>query len=201
MGRGVEIYFSMTLAQQIQHHFGMSPQEIAKIEGFFHSISIAKGEYLLKEGQYARRMAFVEKGYIRIYAHQGEKEVTQWITTPGYFVMDLASFIFEMPARWNIEALEDCRLHVINRADYQKIGEYVPNWHLLEKSFLARCFITLENRMFQQLSLSAEERYRFLFEYQPDLFNQVPLQYLASMLGMTPETFSRIRKKRMKKSS
>ena len=86
-------------------------------------------------------------------------------------------------------------MYTIDQGDYKNIGRIVPNWHELEKLFIARCFIYIEERIFSLLSLSSEERYKWLFEQQRDLFNQVPLQYLASMLGMTPETLSRIRRK------
>lgn len=67
----------------------------------------------------------------------------------------------------------------------------------MEKQFIAGCFVQLEDRVFSHLSLSAEERYDKLFENNKEIFNQVPLQYLASMLGMSPETFSRIRNKKI----
>jgi hypothetical protein len=73
----------------------------------------------------------------------------------------------------------------------------VPAWPEIEKQFIAGCFITLEDRVFNHLSLSAEERYDQLFAFNQDLFRHVPQQYLASMLGMTPETFSRIRAKKV----
>lgn len=71
----------------------------------------------------------------------------------------------------------------------------IPKWAELEKMFIIHCFVTLEDRIQTHLSMTAEERYHYFFENNKDLFNQVPLQYIASMLGMTPETFSRIRKK------
>ena len=134
---------------------------------------------------------------VRIYTTIEDKEVTQWISTPGYFVTDLASFTFNTPARWNIQALTDCRLHTIEKEDYNSLGDIVPEWHQLEKLFIAKCFIILEERVNNHLFMTAEERYNQLMEQQPELFNQVPLQYLSSMLGMTPETFSRIRKKQL----
>ena len=67
----------------------------------------------------------------------------------------------------------------------------------LEKLFIVRCFSMMEDRIFSHLSMSAEERYNLFFESNRELFNQVPLQYIASMLGMSPETFSRIRKKQL----
>jgi CRP-like cAMP-binding protein len=77
----------------------------------------------------------------------------------------------------------------------------VPKWPEIEKTFIARCFTVLEDRVMTHLSLTAEERYEAFFQYNPELFNTAPSQYLASMLGMTPETFSRIRKKRSERSS
>jgi CRP-like cAMP-binding protein len=73
--------------------------------------------------------------------------------------------------------------------------EFIPKWNELEKLFIINCFSTLEDRIFSHLAMSAEERYQFFFANNKELFNQVPLQYIASMLGMTPETFSRIRKR------
>lgn len=127
-----------------------------------------------------------------------EKEVTQWIATPGHFLTDLSSLSFKQAARWNIQALSDAELYTIVREDYERIGEWVKRWHQLEKLFLARCFSILEDRIQDLLALNAEERYLSFFRSQPELFNTVPQQYLASMLGMSPETFSRIRAKTVK---
>ena len=187
----------MLLIEQIHQTFGISPKDSEKIVDFFQPTTLSKGDFFLKGGQYADKLSFIQSGWMRIYAQTEKKEVTQWISTPGYFVTDLASLIFQSPARWSIQALTDCSLFTIYRRDYQRIGDFVPKWHELEKLFLAKCFIILENRVFKHLSMSSEERYESLFEEYPELFNEVPLQYLASMLGMTPETFSRIRNKRM----
>ncbi len=71
----------------------------------------------------------------------------------------------------------------------------MPHWPELEKLFIAKCFLTLEDRIFGFLSLSAGQRYQQIFQHKKELFNQVPLHYLASMMGMSPETLSRIRNK------
>jgi hypothetical protein len=110
-------------------------------------------------------------------------------------VTDLSSFVFQQAARWNIQALTDCELNIIDSKDYQKFGQVIPRWTELEKLFVAKCFTVLEDRVLQHLSMTAEERYNQLFNFNKELFNQVPLQHLASMLGMTPETLSRRRKK------
>jgi CRP-like cAMP-binding protein len=183
------------LEQYIQSYFGVRPNNLMQISALFHEEEIKKGGYFLQTGKYCNKLSFIKEGMLRIYVTTAEKEVTQWISTKGYFVTDLSSLVFEQPARWTIQALADTTLYTIYKSDYQKIGQLIPQWHELEKLFIAKCFTMLEDRIFSHLSMSAEERYQFFFAQQPELFNQVPLQYLASMLGMTPETFSRIRNK------
>lgn len=184
------------LEHYIKSYFGIESADLEKIVSLFNETTLHKGDYFVKAGRLCEKLSFVNTGLLRIYAASGDKDVTQWISTKGYFVTDLSSLIFETPARWNIQALSDCTLYTIDKENYTTIHTLVPNWKVLEKLFIAKCFLTLEDRVFSLLSLSAEERYDKFFEFNPELFNQVPLQYLASMLGMTPETFSRIRKKK-----
>ncbi len=185
------------LENYISNYFGIANADLSKIGSLFTLRLISKGDYFLKKDQYSDQMGFIKSGILRIYSpdQHGNKEITQWISTQGHFVTDLSSFTFNTPARWNIQALEDCEVYIISKKRFDSIGQLVPKWPELEKLFIAKCFITLETRVFGQLSQSAEERYHQLFQTQPTLFNSVPLQYLASMLGMSPETFSRIRKK------
>ena len=184
------------LEHYIQSYFGVvNDEDLQLISSLFKLTTIKKGDYLVKSERRCDKMCFVESGLLRVFVTTEEKEVTQWISSKGYFATDLSSFVFEVPSRWNIQALVDTQVHMITVEDYKKIGKLVPTWNVLEKLFIVRCFAMLEDRIFSHLSMSAEERYTFFFENNRELFNQVPLQYIASMLGMTPETFSRIRKK------
>ncbi len=184
------------LQQYITSYFGVQNESLEQVASFFQPTSLEKGDFFLKTGEICDRLSFIRSGLLRIYVftEQGD-EVTQWISTQGYFVTDLSSFVFDSPARWTIQALSDAELFSITKADYQTIGQQVPEWHEFEVRFITRCFATMEERIFTHLSMTAEERYWTFFENNKELFNQVPLQYIASMLGMTPETFSRIRKK------
>lgn len=183
------------LEKYIQTYFGVSNDELKKISAFFKPMTLKKGDYFLKTGWYSDRLGFVQSGMIREFVFIDDREVTKWISTQGFFTVDLSSFIFQLPARWNIQALTSCELFAINSSDYQKIGQAIPRWNELEKLFIVKCFAVLEDRIVQHLSMSAEERYHQLYNFNKALFNQVPLQYLASMLGMRPETLSRLRKK------
>ncbi|MCB0734072.1 MAG: Crp/Fnr family transcriptional regulator [Flavobacteriales bacterium] len=183
------------LQSYIRSYFGVDVDDLAKLEELFRVQDLTKGAFHTKIGNRHSDLSFVRSGYLRVYTTFRDKEVTQWIASPGEFITDLSCLMFEQPARWNIEALTDCELFTIYRSDYHSIHHRIPDWDRLEKLFLSKCFVSIEERVFSFLSLSAEERYQHLFETKRALFNQIPLQYLASMLGMTPETFSRIRRK------
>lgn len=186
------------LEQYIKFHFGIGATDDLKvISSFFKMTILKKGDYLLKSGKICNKLSFVQSGFLRMFLRTDDKEVTQWISTKGYFSTDLSGFIFENPSRFTIQALADTVLYTITKVDYNKLGHLVPKWNEIEKAFLVRCFTILEERIFSHLSMTAQERYNFFFENNKELFNQVPLQYIASMLGMTPETFSRIRKKQL----
>ena len=186
------------LEEYIKSYFGIvDSSELKQISSFFELQSIKKGEFYLKEGKLSKELSFVQSGLMRIYADLEDKEVTQWISSKGYFITDLSSFVFETPSRWSIQALVDSEVYTISKESYEKIGQVIPAWHQLEKLFIVRCFSIMEDRVFSHLSMTAEERYVFFFQSNRELFNQVPLMYIASMLGMTPETFSRVRKKQL----
>lgn len=169
--------------------------DLRTIISFFKPEVIKKNKFFLKTGEKSTKLSFIQSGFLRIFCETEKKEITQWISTKGYFVTDLSSFMSDIPARWTIQALTDTELYTIEKDDYQKLQDKVPQWHILEKAFIVHCFTTIETRIYGHLSMTAEERYHCFFNENPQLFNQVPLQYIASMLGMTSETFSRIRNK------
>jgi CRP-like cAMP-binding protein len=171
------------LEKYIQSYFGISQEDLAQVGALFKRQTLKKGDYFLKTGRICDKLSFVQSGLLRVFVQTPDKEVTQWISTKGYFITDLASLIFNTPARWTIQALTDIEMYTIDRQGYNSIGNLVPKWHELEKLFIARCFTLLEDRIFSHLSMTAEERYHFFFERNKELFNQVPLQYIASMLG------------------
>lgn len=164
-----------------------------KISSMFREVKLKEGDCFVKTGNICNQLGFVRSGMMRMYMPAGDGEVTQWISTTGYFVADLSSLVFRRPARWTIHALTDSELFVIDQEEYDKIGQFVPKWPELEKLFITRCFTMLEDRIFCHLAMSPEERYKFYYAQNEALFRDAPPRYLASMLGMTAETFSKIR--------
>lgn len=185
------------LQQYLSSYFHLDDSSLDSMSAMFEEIHLDKNDFFVRRDQYAQHLGFLHHGFVRIFAMdvKAEKEITQWISMPGSFVTELSSFLFDTPSRFNLQALTDCTLYVISKTKYRQMGRDIPAWPELEKMFLAKCFITLENRVFSQLSMTAEDKVRSLMDLNSELFLQVPLQYIASMLGMTPETLSRVRKK------
>ncbi len=179
----------------IKNYFAVPSNFVNQIAGLFEMQKLSKDEFYSKTGKHCQKLSFIQSGFIRIYQYADGKEITQWVSSQGDFITDLSSLVFKTPGRWEIQTLTDCNLYTITQSNYNKIDQIVPQWKELEKMFIAKCFLTLEDRVFSFLSMTAENRYLYLLKNKPELFNQVPQIFIASMLGMTPETFSRIRKK------
>lgn len=190
------------LEQYIQTIFGItSSSELQILLSYFEQKEFKKGEFMLTSERQCKQLSFVEKGYFRMFAYSDSKEITQWIASKGYFLTDLHSFINQTPSKYYIQAITDGDLYSISNVNYNRLHEVLPAWKDLEKNFLVKCFTAMEERIFAHLSMTTEERYAAYFEKNRVLFNQIPLQYIASMLGMTPETLSRVRKKYSKTNS
>jgi CRP-like cAMP-binding protein len=182
-------------------NFNISADDSKTMAASFRSETIKKGGYFLRSGAYCNKLSYIEEGLLRIYVNLPDREVTQWVSTRDTFVTDFSAFFYRQTSFREIQALTDTRLFTIDYEQYLALGKTIPAWKEFEKVIIGKCFVFMETRVFDLISLSAEERYKRLFEQNRELLNQVPLQYLASMLGMTPETFSRIRKKLSSQSS
>jgi CRP-like cAMP-binding protein len=184
------------LEQYLRTYMGISDDDMEALVNVFHPLTLEKGDYLLKAGRPCERLCFHREGLIRVFADHGEKEVTQWISYKGTLITDLQGLVCDEPARFSMQALSHCELYSISKKDYLDLHRRVPRWPVLERTLITRCFGIMEERVFALLSMTAEERYIHLQEVNPELFELVPLKYLASMMGMTPESLSRIRKKK-----
>jgi len=178
----------------ISNQISIDKNSMNEILSVFEPIEISKGAYFLKSGSNCRQMAFIESGYLRMYDIVDGKEITLWIASSGNFITSLSSFIFETNNIWNIQAITDCKLYVINRENHFKLSDRQPKWLEFDNKLLAHSFALLEKNMFSQLHTTAKQRYDSLLKEEPEILKNVPLQYIASMLGITPESLSRLRK-------
>ena len=188
------------LQQYLRSYTGVSDEDMANLVSYFHPMTLDKGDFFLKAGRVCDKLSFQRSGLLRVYANHEEKEVTQWISFKGTMITHLEGLICDGASPYNFQALTACEFYTVYKKDYHNISQTVPRWPSLEKMLITRCFSFMETRVFSLLSMSGDERYRYLQNTNPDLFDQVPLKYLASMMGMTPESLSRIRKKNTTKA-
>lgn len=187
--------------QSVQEHFGqLTDQELELVHSYFQPEKLQKNDFFIRSDKICNKFSLVKSGLMRVYALSNGKEITHWICTENFLFTDVMGFFFDQPNRWNVQALTDVDLLTVTKDNYRKLCKEYPKWNEIEKRFIIKCFGMIEDRIFSHLSMTAEKRYDLYFEQNKELFNQVPLQYIASVLGMTPETFSRIRKRRAENS-
>jgi len=172
----------------------INEKSMDNILSVFEVFEIRKGDFLVESGKICQKLAFIESGYMRMYDLVDGKEITLWIVGDGRFITSLSSFIFQTKNNWNIQAVTDCKLYIINRKNHFDLNKIEPKWLEFDNILLANSFALLEKIMFSHLHTTAKQRYEMLFKEEPELFKNVPLQYIASMLGITPESLSRLRK-------
>jgi len=187
--------YGPSLEHYIQSLISVSPADLQRIHTFVETETLPKGAYYGRPGGPCHRIGFIQEGYIRFYYEANDREVTQWIAGPGTIAADSSAFMLQLPGRWHMQALTECRMQNIAVDAYHKLRAELPAFNEFDRQLIVKCFVFMEDRMFRHLYMSTEERFQHLVNTQPELFNFVPLQYLASMMGMTPETLSRLRKK------
>lgn len=183
-----------TISACISDQVQINQSSLDRIVSRFEPRRLKKGDYLLEADKICREMAFIESGYLRMFDIADGKEITLWIGTSGTFITSLSSFTFETTNYWRIQAVTDCDLQVIKKKDHMELYKQIPQWLEFDNHLLARSFALLEQRMFSHLHTTAQMRYEALMSDNPSIFNHVPLQYIASMLGIASETLSRLRK-------
>lgn len=185
----------MSLTLHLQQTLGLSNKEADIIQDLFSPVYLSKGEIFIQPIDKLCSLYYITEGYVRIYALHDGKEITQWIGSPEYFMTDLTAWLFNTPIKWYIEAITPVKGLYISKKNYSTLASKIDRWYDKERLFIGHCFEQMEMRIFQFIALTAELRYLEFCDQLGYLFNEVPHHYIASMLGMSPETLSRIRKK------
>ena len=158
-------------------------------------IEIEAGEYFLSHGKICRHIAFIEKGLFRLFYLNDGKEVTNCFCKEQTITTAYSSLITQQESGIAIQAIEDSKLIVLSNDSLQKLYREDLFWQQLGRIAAENEFITTEchNRFLRDLS--AQDRYRQMWEDDGELLQRIPLKYLASYLQIAPETLSRIRNK------
>lgn len=173
----------------------LSNDEMEVLEKLFRPKLIKKKKDLLRIGDVCKDLAFVIKGALRSYSidDKGIEHVSQ-LALENHWVADLYSFITQTPSDFAIEAIEDTEVLLISSFDLDNVYLKVPSMERFFRKLFEKAYVFTLRRLNSSQSQPADIRYRKLMDTNPDLLQRVPLIYIASYLGITPESLSRIRK-------
>ena len=183
------------LLKTVQQKVKLTSDEGELLKQFFAPKKVRKRQYMLNEGEVCKYNLFVAKGLLRSFGveENGYEQVVQF-AVEGWWISDLNSFFSGDVAVYNIEALEDCELLLLTRQSMDEMLEKLPKMERYFRLLMQNHIVALRQRIIASQRHSAEERYIRLIEGFPTILARVPQQYIASYLGMTPETLSRVRK-------
>jgi CRP-like cAMP-binding protein len=188
------------LIQFIQHILPMPTEKAQQVVQHFTVKKLAKNDYLLKEGKVSKESYFIEDGFLRAYVIDMDgNEVTTNFYGKNIFANDFLSFFKRIPSNENIQALADCTTWSIAYEDLQRCFHSIPEFREFGRMMLINNYSLLQHRMLGMIQLTAEQRYLNLIETHPEIFHHAPLKNIASYLGITDTSLSRIRKEISKK--
>ncbi len=177
---------------------GFKETDIAQFEAAFtEKTTFSLGDYFIKEGETVKGIGFITKGAFRYFYNNNGEEVTRWVTLEHDFVTSLPSFINRTPAVENIQALKKSEMLFASKKNWDILFDKNETLRHLWLQNMEQLYIGMENRVFQLITLNAEQRYKWMCDHQPHFIAQVPDKYLASMLGITPRHLTRLRGKRI----
>jgi|HigsolmetaAR202D_1030399.scaffolds.fasta_scaffold18416_2 cAMP-binding proteins - catabolite gene activator and regulatory subunit of cAMP-dependent protein kinases len=162
----------------------------------FKRQEVAAKTLLLKEGEVSKRAFYIEKGCIRSWFNHDGKDITFQFFFEGQGVSSIESFITNEPSLFNVESIEPCIIHSISKKDFEYILAHSPIIKKeVEQQILQRLFY-YQKLFLSRIKNNPENRYKELLEQHPQILERVPLHHIASYLGITPVSLSRIRGRR-----
>lgn len=173
----------------------LNRQQIDFITSKAQEIDLPKDQYFSEAGKIARQVAYVTEGIMRVcyYDNKGE-EITKYFIEENNLVVDLESFDNELPSVAYVQAVTDCKMIVFSRKDWLELLQTIVGWDAIVHKIISRALIQKVERRSPLVSVDAKTRYLKFLEVYPTVVNRIPLSYIASYLGVTQSSLSRIRK-------
>ncbi len=183
----------MEKLQQYFAHIGFSGDDLDKIVEAFQLRPFDKNDLVVIEGKTSRHIGFVESGMFQYYVIKEGVEITSYVSVANTWLASVMSFVSERPALENIRALTSGKIYMISKTDLKRLVNEIPSFKDFYIALLEQSICGIDESRHDLIVLSADQRYAKLLQKEPHLLQQIPLQHLASMLGITPRHLSRIR--------
>ena len=184
-----------TLLATLNEIVSLTEQEIRFIQPLLVQKSFRRGTIISKENCFCDFLLFLHQGYLRIFINGDPKEITIHLAGPGEFITAYDSFITRTNSIENIQAITDAEVLLISYDDLQLCYNFSHNLERLGRLVIEQHFVKKERRVISFITEVAEKRYKNFSEKNPLFIQNIPLHYIASYLGISPETLSRIRAK------
>ncbi len=184
---------TIELKRFISEYVQLPEDELDFIAQQFKSKTIKKNEFVLQEGETCKDLIFVQSGCLRLYYLQEDFEVSVWFALKHSSAIEMYSFISEMPSNYFLQAIETTEVLYLPKTVLNKLYETHPKLQEMMRKFWEDVILNLLERFTALQRDSAEQRYLDLLD-KPDLLQTIPQKYLASFIGVTPTSLSRIKK-------
>ena len=181
----------------IKKYVKLSDPELDEIADKFRSKTVTRNSYLLRQGDTCKDLVFVQKGCLRLYYVKEDIEVSVWFAFPNSSAIEIYSFISENPSGYFLQAIEDSEVLCLSKSALNKLYQNQPKMQEMMRNFWEDVILNLINRFTALQKDSAEKRYLDLLN-KPSYLETIPQKYLASFIGVTPTSLSRIRKRIIK---
>lgn len=181
---------------KINEKVSLTSDEREKISTYLTGRKLRKNQYFLQEGDDGKFIAFVEKGALRQYStdDEGGVHIVQF-AIEGWTIGDMYSFITGEKAGYNIDAIEDSELVIIDRQANEEMLATIPKYETYTRLQITGAYIAMQKRLNSITTLTLEERYKEFTKVYPNIHERFPQHMIASYLGLQPATLSRIRRR------
>lgn len=182
------------LHQKVSDAIEITDEEFEYAKTLFIPKKLRKKRFILEEGEVGKYTIFVEKGLLRSFTvdDKGNEHILQF-GMQGWWAGDLYSFLTAEPSTYNIEALEDSELLLISKPSWDTLLKEVPAFERFFRVLIQNSLIATQRRLLRTMSQTAEEKYQKLLQEFPDIVQRVPQHMIASYIGVSRETLSRVR--------
>jgi len=172
---------------------GFQGSDLDRIIGSFELKLFKKNDFVVQEGKISKHIGFVETGLFQYYVLKDGEERTTYVSIENTFLASVLSFISGAPARENVRALTDGSVSLISKTNLKKLVNDIPAFKDFYIGLLENTICGIDASRHDLIVLTAEQRYEKMLKFEPHHLQQIPLQHLASILGITPRHLSRIR--------
>ena len=185
------------LEKFITKYVNLSGIELEEVVTKFKRKVVKKNSYLLRQGETCKDLVFVQKGCLRLYYLKDDVEISVWFAFQESSAIEMYSFISEKPSNYFLQAIEESEVLYLPKKELNKLYQYQPKMQEMMRNFWEDVILNLINRFTALQKDSAEKRYLDLLN-KPAYLEKIPQKYLASFIGVTPTSLSRIRKQIIK---